>query len=290
MDEAKARLAKNKLQAFFKKNNIEETTLIVDGPGVACLGVNLAPIVLGYENILKFKEVHTFSAGSFTLFWLRAFHIGLQDPNVDFQNFYRWNQKQHGLKWGVLSGAMRFLVQKILLRKSALYDQRYFYRANAVHYPFGEAMKGLTASSLPTNWHIWSYDLVTQAFINLGNRKDLSSMPVDSIIEGTTAMPGVYDAHKWGELELVDCVFTPKFKRFARRILAGARPLVFCSMTRDKEGDEALYLKAHSSGTAAQRVNGDLIRFFGGFGHPEYSQNLKFIERNARNPPLDLDA
>ena len=60
-------------------------------------------------------------------------------------------------------------------------------------------------------------------------------------------------------------------------------------MSRDKETDSTLYLKAHDSGTAKQRVNGDILRFFGGFGHKEYVQNMLCLEKLANQPPLELD-
>ncbi len=290
--EEKVAATKKKLREFFTKNDIHETTLVIDGPGVACLGAYLVPIILGYDNLLKFKEIHTFSAGSYALFWIKAFKDGLQEPNVDFKKFYHWNQRQHGLRFGALSGLTRYsryLWRKILEKEPTLYDAKQLYRAKAAHYPFGESMKHWNASMLPPNWHLWCYDQRSKSFFALGNRDKQASMSIDATIEATTAIPGIYGAHTWEQMQLIDCVFSPGFKTFARGILRKSRPLIFCNMSRNKTTEQTLYIKAHSSGSAKQRVNGDILRFFGGLGHPEYIQNLGLLEKLAKLEPMRLD-
>ena len=280
---------KAQLKRFLQRHPPEETTLVIDGPGVACLGVNLPPILLGYETLTRFKEIHTFSAGSYTILWLKAFHEKLRDPSVQMKDFYSWNQRQHGIHVPLFSLAAKWLKQKLTAGSTSLFRSENTYRANAAHHPFGDALKDWTASVFPENWHIWSYDLQQKEFANLGDRSEFGSMSVSSLIESTTAIPGIYGAHNWQSRALVDCVFAPSFKSFARGILTKSRPLIFCNMSRDKETEDTLYLKAHDSGTAKQRVNGDIFRFFGGLPHKEYVQNMLCLEKLAQSTPMELD-
>jgi|GEM_PF-5553484 len=289
IDDSKIEKTRQKLCEFFSDHKIEDTTLVIDGPGVACLGIYLVPLLLGYENLKRFKEVHTFSAGSFALLWLKAFDECRRNPDIDMQGFYKWNQLQHGLRFGPLSGMAKYIWRKLICRKQTLYEPDTAYRANAAHYPFDDSIKNWTGSVFPENWHIWSYDLTSKDFVNLGGRSPYDQMPTASVIEATTAIPGVYDPHPWRGFRFIDCVFAPEFKNFARGILKKSRPLMFCNMSRDKQTQGTLYIKAHASGSPKQRVNGDLMRFFGGFGHPEYQENLKVLERLGQANPMKLD-
>ena len=139
---------------------LEESSVIVDGPGLGCTSHGLLLALLGFERLSGLQAVHFFSSSGYAGFFFNAKQCQkLKISRQDVADWNKRNQRRHRIK-PVIS-ALGFLGKKLL-------GKPWYFRnhllADALHSAVSEEYADASIASLPANYHFWTYDTTARKF------------------------------------------------------------------------------------------------------------------------------
>jgi hypothetical protein len=259
------------LSDFIGRAPLEESSVIIDGPGLGCASHGLLLALLGFERLSRLYAVHFFSSSGYAGFFFNAKQYQkLKIGRQDVAGWNKRNQSRHRIK--PIISALGFLGIK-------LFGKPWYFRnhllADALRSTVSEEYAEAPIRSLPANHHFWTYDTTDQEFCDLHAASHYSHWTPADAISSLTAVPGIYEPFEKEGHIYSDAIRGPKIKYLFRDLRKQSRNVLFWHMNREGRHDNTLFIKGNQSKSGKARIFGDFTRFFLGINNPEFSRAIE---------------
>jgi len=259
------------LSDFIERAPLEESSVIVDGPGLGCASHALLLALLGFERLSRLRAVHFFSSSGYAGFFFNAKQCQtLKIRRQDVADWNKRNQHRHHIK--PIISVLGFLGKK-------LFGKPWYFRshllADALRSAVSEEYAAAPIGSLPANHHFWTYDTTDHKFCDLHATSRYSHWTPADVISSLTAVPGIYEPFEKERHIYSDAIRGPGIKDLFRDLRKQSRNVLFWHMNREGWRDNTLFIKGHQSKSGITRVLGDFTRFFLAVDNPEFSRSIE---------------
>jgi hypothetical protein len=268
-DKTQTRIQKA-VEHFLNGSPVEESSVILDGPGIGCTSHLLALGYLGMERFLKLKKVHSFSSSSYgTLFFLAKHFDELTLRSEESQGWNRRNQQRHNT-------SVPFLVLgKIprLLKSGSLFSNE---RAlEALSCTVSPAFVGRTVKTLPPNVHFWVYNKSENRLESIcAENPTFSHWTLGEVVRAAVSIPYIYQEFEKDGKIYKDPMFAPQIRE-TMRMLRSEQNVLFWNMKYSSEKKGLTAVKGHDSKNGLRRIIVDEIFFLMGIDNPEFDDGIR---------------
>jgi hypothetical protein len=256
---------------FLVRAPLEDSSVIVDGPGLGCASHGLILALLGFERLSKLSAVHFFSSSGYAGFFFNAKQC--QKLKIRRQDVTEWNkrnQRRHHIK--PIVSALGFFGKK-------LFGKPWYFRnhllADALRSAVSEEYAAEPIRLLPENYHFWTYDITEHKFCDIHATSRYSHWTPTDVISSLTAVPGIYEPFEKEGHIYSDAIRGPGVKDLFRDLRKQSRNVLFWHMNREGRRDNTIFIKGHQSSSGIVRILGDFTRFFLGVDNPEFSRSIE---------------
>lgn len=256
---------------FVMRAPLNDSLVIVDGPGLGCASYCLLLALLGYNRLSRLSAIHFFSASNYAAFFFNAKQCRKLKLHLkDVANWHTRNQNRHNIK-PVIS-VLRFLGQK-LFGKPWYFGNHLL--SDALLATVSEEYAYAPIRSLPDNFHFWTYDTTARKFCDLHSTSNYSHWTPAEVISCSTAVPGIWEPFEKEGHIYIDAIRGPGIKEIYFDLQKQSRNVLFWHMNREGRRGNTLFIKGHQSKNGIARVLGDFALFFLGFDNPEFSRSME---------------
>ncbi len=259
------------LSDFIGRAPLEESSVIVDGPGLGCASHGLLLALLGFERLSRLHAVHFFSSSGYAGFFFNAKQCQkLKISRQDVAGWNKCNQRRHHIE--PIISVLGFLGKK-------LFGKPWYFRnhllADALRSTVSEEYADAPIGSFPANYHFWTYDTTDQKFCDLHATSPYSHWTPAEVISSLTAVPGIYEPFEKEGHIYSDAIRGPGIKDLYRDLRRQSRNVLFWHMNREGRRDNTMFIKGNQSRSGIIRILGDFTRFFLGVDNPEFSRSIE---------------
>jgi hypothetical protein len=270
--DAEVQRAREAVELFLVKAPIEESALMIDGPGIGCAGHLIILGLLGMERLKKMAAVHSFSSSGYGPMLLAAKEQG--QLVVDRDSCYGWdlrNIQRHKIR--PIQTLVESIGQKLkgekfifdnLLAEDALLSMTTTQFGNT---PLSQCM--------PSNFHYWSYCQKRKEFFDHNSAENRAHWTPVNTIRAMTAVPQIYEAYEKDSCTYTDALLTTRIRDHFRQLRSTYSNVFFWHMRRDAEVGNTLFFKGHDDVNGTARVVIDFVRFMSGIPNPEVDAALR---------------
>lgn len=263
---------RQRLVQWMSTRPVEDTTLLLDGPGYGCPQGLVALAMLGTERMLAMREVHAFSASTYqVLFQLARSRGDLTVPEWDASRWNRENQWRHDVRPG--STLIRGLSKRLRRRQEALFPDHLgeAAMANSVAESF---VRGKVAS-LPPSLRFWVYNRTQDIFEPMGAGTRFDDLRIGDLVRACTSVPHLYSPFRFEGDELVDPLWGKDIRPLYRQLRLEAKHAIFGHMQRDGVHENTLFVKLHPDTNGYRRIGLDFAYFVLGLDNREIGEAIR---------------
>lgn len=270
LKEAELSRFKNAISDFFRRSKPEDTSLILDGPGIGLAQLSVILKLIGSRRLSQIKAIHVFSGSSFAVLWHYAQADGhLLLDRESALKYYSRNQGARGIRPGV--SMIQGMLKKVMGRK---YIHSNDFLEDCLPGTISSIFLDRPVSEWPDNLHFWSYDSLGKRFVDLNSKGEAPSMPTSKLIRGTAAIPGLFEPFWWGPYSLIDAILAPGIKGHLKALRQESTDCLVVSMHREGRFGNCTYLKPHSDSNGYRRLIWDYFVWVSGLRNREYGKVL----------------
>jgi hypothetical protein len=259
------------LSDFLACAPLEESSIILDGPGIGCTSHSVLLALLGIERLTKLRAIHFFSSSGYAGFFLDASQK--QQLKITRQSVAGWNQRNqrhHRIK--LIVTAFRFLGTKLI-------GKRWYFGnhllADFLRSGVTDEYANAPIESLPANFHFWTFDTTGQEFCDIHAASLYSHWTPTDVISSLVAVPGIYQPfEKEGHIYL-DAIRGLGVRALFRDLRKQSHNVLFWHMNWEGRRDNTLFVKGHQGKSGIRRVVGDFTRFLLGLDNPEFDRSIE---------------
>jgi hypothetical protein len=260
------------VKRFLNKAPLEESILLLDGPGLGCSRLSLVVPLIGMERLKRLKAIHAFSAASYTVFFYYGFKEGsliYDSAKLDLWN--RENQQRHGIDKPLLS-ILTGIGKKMMGRK-------YIYPGDRLEDPMRVTLSReyceRKVRELPPNLHFWTFNENDQKLVDIHASGELADLTTGQVMRAVASVPQIYEPFHYQGKIYSDALFAPGVKNLYRSLRADSPNCLFAHMSKSGEKDNTIFWKAHHHGSGVERVVVDFLYFIGGLENREFTDGLR---------------
>ena len=256
---------------FLERAPIEESTLIIHGPGIGCSNYGILFWLIGIKQLYRLKELHLFSSSGYGGFFVDASQRQqLRIYRGDVSGWNKRNQRRHGVR--PLTTAMKFAGAKII-------GKEWYFRnhllSDALMVTVSEHYANSAIEHLPTNFHFWTYNETTDQFCDMHSRSSYSNWTVAEVIRGLVAVKGLYEPFKKHGCTYSDAISNSSVRNVFREIRKKSDNVLFWHMKHHGRRGNTLYVKGHRNRSGLTRVVGDFALFLLGLNNSEFGRSIE---------------
>lgn len=260
------------VRRFLSRAPLEESTVIIDGPGIGCATPMILLALIGMERLRKLKAVHFFSSASYGGLLLHAKETGdLTLTENEVIGFHRRNQALHEVQGGKTI---------VSLLKSRIFGKQFLFSncqaEKALSLAVSEKYLGLTLRELPASFHFWVFDQTSRSFRALhAQHPTYSHWTTSEIVRASTAVPVLYEPLvKDGHL-FSDALLAPGVRNLFKALRKQSRNVLFWHVNVGAERNQTIFVRGHQGKSGLIRVISDFLLFVSGLDNRDLDQALK---------------
>ncbi len=257
------------LSNFLGRAPLEESTIILDGPGIGCSSHIVLLALIGMEKLIRLRAVNFFSSSGYAGFFLDAKQRQQLIINRDdLAGFNRRNQRLH---------AIRFLLTSLVFVGSKLVCKRWYFRNHLLSDVLRSIVTGQYADStiedLPANFHFWTFNETTRQFCDIHPQSRYSHWTPSEVISSLVAVPWLYEPFEKDGHIFSDALSAHGVRDVFRNLRHDSNNVLFWHMNRDGRRANTLFVKGHQYKSGLIRVVSDFALFLSGIDNPEFDRS-----------------
>jgi len=259
------------LSDFLACAPLEESSIILDGPGIGCGSHGVLLALLGIERLTRLRAIHFFSSSGYAGFFFDASHK--QQLKITRQDVAGWKQRnQHHHRIKLIATAFRFLGTKLIGKR--WYFGNHFL-ADFLRSGVTDEYADAPIKSLPASFHFWTYDTTDQEFCDIHAASPYSHWTPSEVISSLVAVPRLYEPFEKDGHIYSDALPAPGVRALFRDLRKQSHNVLFWHMNREGRRNNTLFVKGHQSKSGFTRVVGDFTRFLLGLDNPEFDRSIE---------------
>lgn len=257
------------LSNFLERAPLEESTIILDGPGIGCSSHCVLLALLGMERLVRFRAINFFSSSGYSGFFLDAKQRQQLIINRDgITGFNRRNQRLHDIRF--LSTSLRFVGSKLTCK-------RWYFRnhllSDVLRSIVIDHYAGSSIGNLPANFHFWTFDETSREFCDIHANSRYSHWTPSEVISSLVAVPWLYEPFEKDGHIFSDALSAHGVRDVFRNLRYDSKNVLFWHMNRDGRRDNTLFVKGHQSKSGLIRVVSDFALFLLSIDNPEFDRS-----------------
>ena len=259
------------LSNFLGRAPLEESSFILDGPGIGCTSNIVLLALIGMERLIRLRSVNFFSSSGYSGFFLDAKQRQQLIINrEDVAGLNRRFQRIHGI---------RFLLTSLGIMGSKLVCKRWYFRNHLPSDFFRSIVTDYYADStiedLPTNFHFWTFDETTRQFCDIHSHSQYSHWTPSEVISSLVAVPRLYEPFEKDGHIFSDALSAHGVRDVFRNLRYDSNNVLFWHMNRDGRRANTLFVKGHQTRSGLTRVASDFALFLLGIENPEFARSIE---------------
>jgi hypothetical protein len=261
---------KEATRKFLSAAALEESTIVLDGPGIGCTSHTIALGYLGLERIFRLKAIHSFSSSSYGTMGFIAMRDGTLTMRAeDVIGWNRGNQRRHQLTF---PGSVLTKLPSLIRRGYLFSNQR---AEDALTCSSSQAFVQKKVRDLPPNVHFWVYNKTEKRNedIHAGNPV-FADWTMGEVIRAAVSIPYIYETFIKDGKEYRDPMFSPTLRELMRELRTGANVL-FWNTKYSATKQNLIAVKGHESKNGLRRIIVDELLFLLGIDNPEFDEGMK---------------
>jgi hypothetical protein len=276
------RYLETQVRKFVERAPLEESILVLDGPGLGCAGQLLVLRLLGVERLRRLKAIHAFSASSLILLCVYGRDEGLLADQRTCEQWFRTSQKRHGIRPG-LSLALA-LGKKLMGRKYLFPVVRNEEALTCVASP---EFCSRRVRDLPPNLHFWCHNRTAHRFEDIHAGCKLDALSLKQLMQAMCGIPQLWEPLTYEGSVYGDALLARGVRSVYKQLRGSAKNALFLHMHREGERGNTIFIKPHQELSGYSRVVVDFLYFMLGLDCPDFAQavRLGLFELS----PLELD-
>ena len=257
------------LEGFLTHADLEESALLIDGPGPGLASHFVALFLLGPERVRQFRSIHAVCGSVYGILAFLARQNGmLALTHEKIEDIYRANRAIHQLSgWEqCFRLVLRFLTGSPYMFPNDLHIE-------GLNYVVRPEFQNMRVSEMPENLSFLTYCVEDRAVCEIRRESRFADWSMCDVVRSMTALKGIYDPFRKEGKRYMDAVTDrPQLRELFQKIRKRNRHVLFLHMNREGIRGNTTYVKMHKTGFGRIRVMLDFLYFLGG------AENRDFVE------------
>lgn len=277
------RYLEQQIRSFVARARLEESILVLDGPGLGCAGQLLVLRMLGVERLRRLKAIHSFSASSLILLCTYGRDEGLLADQHTCEQWFRTSQRRHGIRPG---SSLALAAWKKLTGHEYLFPV--IRNEEALTCVAAPEFCNRRVRDLPANLHFWCYNRSAERFEDVHSGSALDVLDLKQLMQAMCGIPGLWEPLTFDGSVYGDALHAPRVRELYKQLRESSINTLFSHMHREGQRGNTIYVKPHQGVSGYSRVIVDFVYFMLGLDCPDFAEavRLGLFELS----PLAIDA